>query len=236
MVVLLTAGSTAIASPLPEYPFVFAAGSAEVDVPPDIVRLKLRVSAHHADADAALAAVQETSNRVLEILAAAGVKSPDIDASSIDKSARRHWDNTQERSVPDGFDVTRRFTVVVRNLAKYPEMGKALLALPNTDDFDPTFNRTDRTKIEADLLARAAQDARNRAEQMAAGFARSLGPVRAIAQIPFSALPHWLGFSGDEPYGMHAMVFDRRAPEVDRLLVPATISISESVNVLYELR
>ncbi len=234
----LMCAAMASASPLPEYPFVFTTGSAKADVPPDVVELSFSVSAHNANEGEALKAVQQGVQRVLAILANADVKEADIDASSINKSEQRHWDEDKDMSVPDGFDVTRTFTVTVRDLAKYPVMGKALLDLSGTSDFDPTFNRTDRLKIESDLFQRAAQDAKARAERMAASFERKLGAVRAIAQIPFGDVSNWLGVGGDQRYLSDIVVTGsrRRVTEPDSLLVPATISISAKVNVVFEMQ
>jgi uncharacterized protein YggE len=234
----LMCAATASASPLPEYPFVFTTGSAKADVPPDVVELSFSLSAHNANEVEALKAVQRGFQRVLEILAAADVKEADIDASSVDKSEQRHWDEDKDISMPDGFDVTRTFTVTVRDLVKYPVMGKALLDLPGTSEFDPTFNRTDRLKIESELFQRAAQDAKARAERMATSFERKLGPVRAIAQIPFGDVSNWLGVGGDQRYLSDFTVTGSRrsTAEPDSLLVPAIISISAQVNVVFELQ
>jgi uncharacterized protein YggE len=172
------------------------------------------------------------------MLVVAGVKEADIDASSFSKSEERHWDDDKEMSVSDGFEVRRNFTVTIRDLTKYPDLGKALLDLSGTADFDPTFNRTDKATIEANLLQRAANDARARAERMAASFNRTLGSVRAIAQVPFGEVPHRLGLGDDDRYLSEVVVTGskRRIEEPDSLLVPATISFSVKVNVVYELQ
>jgi uncharacterized protein YggE len=230
--------ASAAASPLPEYPFVFTTGTAKSDSPPDVVELSFSLSARHPNANAAVNAVREGTQRVLEILAAAGVKEPDIDASSFNKSEERHWDDDKDVSVSDGFEVRRDFSVTIRDLTKYPDLGKALLDLSGTADFDPTFNRTDKAKIEADLLQRASNDARTRAERVAASFSRTLGPARAISQIPFGEIPHRLGL-GDSDRDLSEIVVTgsrRRLEDPDSLLVPATISFSAKVNVVYELQ
>lgn len=234
-VVLLAAfmiSAQAQASPLPEYPFIFTSGSAEIDVPPDIVRFRVEVSAHLPEASVAMSAVEATSKRMLAVLRTAGVKDADIDASDIEKSPRRHWDEKRDRSVPDGFEVTRRFSVTVRDLARYPQMVTTLLELPHTEEFEPHFDRTDRAKIEGDLFDRAARDARANAERMAAAFGRKLGSVRGIAQVPMTEIADWLGLPTNAMYPA-SIELDSQS---QRLLVPAAISISESVNVVFDLQ
>jgi uncharacterized protein YggE len=229
----------ASASPLPEYPFVFAAGSAKVESPPDTVRLSFSVAAHNRDAGLAAAVVESTFKSTITILAAAAINERDIDASVVDKSARSHWDQGRSQSVPDGYEVSRKIAVIGRDLAKYPQMVRALLQLPGTEEFSAEFDRSDRSKVEADLLVSAAKDAKARAELMATQFGRKLGPVHAIAQTPFSALPDEFGFSyrGSGPAAPAVEIeVTGEKKSMERLLAPATITISENVNVVYELQ
>ena len=224
------------ASPLPEYPFVFTVGTAATHVPPDIGRLAFTISAQDTDANAATAKVRETSEKVAGILDAAKIEAADVDASSIDKSSRRHWDERREESVLDGYEVSRRFTVHVRNLDKYPAMVVALLELPNTEGFYSSFERSDAERLRADLLAKAAQDARTRAEGMAAQVGAEVGRVRAVSQVPIADIPHVFGVSLLPSFDVSHSVATDQDRSLDRLLAPATISLSESLNVIYELQ
>jgi len=57
----------------------------------------------------------------------------------------------------------------------------------------------------------------------------------AIAQIPLSAIGDQLGFSSSGRE-IHDRMFKRSVPTGEQFLAPATITISESVNVVYELQ
>lgn len=229
---------SASAAPIPDYPFIFTEGTAERDIAPDSVRLSFTVAAREANAKAAADAVESTFASVLTILATAGIREGDIDASLVNKSARNHWDAASEHSVADGYEVVRRVKVTARELGRYPQMLKGLLQLPNTENFHAEFDRSDRPAIEAELLASAAQDARIRAERMTAPFGRKLGAVRAISEPPFAGLSEEFGFGYRAPTGgmTAATVFRRSAGSDERLLAPTTITIVRSVNVVYELQ
>jgi uncharacterized protein YggE len=231
--------AAASASPLPEYPFVFTTGSAKVESPPDTVRLSFTVADHNRDPRLAAAAVESTLKSIMTVLAAAAINERDIDASVVDKSPRSHWDQARSQSIPDGYEVSRKVTVVGRDLGKYPQMVRALLQLLGTVGFRAEFDRSDRSKMEADLLISAAKDAKARAERMATQFGRKLGPVHAIAQTAFSALPDEFGFSyrasASPALAMEVAVTGEKY-SMERLLAPATITISEDVNVVYELQ
>jgi len=240
--VLLGFGAVAAAaSPLPEYPFIFSAGTGRSAVAPDLVRLSFAIAARDRDVKLATAAVESTFASVTSILAAAAVRTSDVDASAVDKSPRSHWDQTTDRTIPDGFQVTRKIKVTARDLTRYPQLMKSLLDLAATEDFSAEFDRSDRQKLQEELLATAAQDAHARAERVAAQFGRKLGAARAIAQIPFTALGDELGFSYGGPHVppqlmMEEVVVTGARKSLDQFLAPQTITISESVNVVYELQ
>jgi uncharacterized protein len=234
-VVLGFIAANAVASPLPEYPFVFTVGNARIETPPDMVRLSLTVASRNKDEKVAAAAVDSTFNSVISILTAAGTPKADIDASAVDKTPLSHLDESRDRSILDGYEVSRKIKVTGRDLAKYPKMVKALFELPHTQDFSADFDRSDRAKLRADLQAAAARDAKAHAEEMAAPFGRKLGSVRAISQISFPAIPGQFGFptAGVE---MFDRMFKRSVPSQEEFLVPGNITVSETVNVVYELQ
>jgi hypothetical protein len=106
------------------------------------------------------------------------------------------------------------------------------------EDIDGRFDRSDRKGIESELTTAAAQDAKQRAESMAAAFGQHLGPVQAISRESLRELnyrflesPSFLGGLGAPrdvgPPGSRKSAF--------RLLVPATIQFEEHLNALYRL-
>lgn len=225
----------AFASPLPEYPFVFAVGDAKATLPPDTGHLNFTVSSRNADADVALAAVRKTSELALTILAEAGVADADVNASSMNKESRSHWDEKRGQSVPDGYEVSRKFEIKIRKLDRYPKMVTALFALPNTADFYASFKRSDAATVSTQLLEAAAADARAKAEKMAAQFGSRVGRVRAISQIPVADVPYVFGVSS-RPIGIDRPDYAIEAPDsLDQLLVPASVEITERLNVVFEL-
>jgi len=227
------AAITATASPLPDYPFVFTTGSAEKSVSPDVVTLRFTVTARDKDATVAAAAVEATFTSVTSILSKASIRPVDIDASAVDKTLRRRWDSEADESIPDGYEVSRTISLTARQLTTYPQMIRALLELPNTADFVPTFGRSDRQKIETELFASAAQSAKERAEAMAGQFGRKLGPAHAISRDPFGDIAGSFGLSSNGPGAGPPPPYV--APPDGSFLAPAMITLSESVNVIYEL-
>jgi len=236
---LATAAATA--SPVPDYPFIYAEGSATRELPPDIATLNASVSVRNATSEGAVAGVQAAAAKVLALLAKSGIRDADINAAQISKSQQMRYDEATRRNVPDGYEASRSFTITVRDLTRYPQLLTALLAMPGVNGGGGNFDRSDRAKLSAELVGEAADAARRNGDLMATGLRRKLGPVRAIARIPFAEIPGRFGFgfgSGavpPPPPPPMVMMRAAAAPE-DASLVPPSITLSESVNVLFELQ
>jgi uncharacterized protein YggE len=149
------------------------------------------------------------------------------------------WDEATRRNVPDGYEATRNVSVTVRDLARYPALLTSLLAMHGVNGGGGNFDRVDRGKVSAELVAEAAEAARRNGELMAAGLHRKVGAARAIARIPFAEIPQRFGFGGG------AVAFSgvalaapksRAMASDDSSLVPTSVTLSESVNVLFELQ
>jgi uncharacterized protein len=233
------AAATAVASPVPDYPFIYAEGSATRELPPDIATLTASVSVRNATSEGAVAGVQAAAAKVLALLAKSGIRDADINAAQISKSQQMRYDEATRRNVPDGYEASRSFAITVRDLARYPQLLTALLAMPGVNGGGGNFDRSDRAKVAAELVGEAADAARRNGELMANGLHRKLGPVRAIARIPFAEIPGRFGFGGGAmPMGVAAAapMFKRSLAVEDASLVPPGITLSESVNVLFELQ
>lgn len=235
LVLWLASAASAVASPLPDYPFLFATGTARRDLPPDTVKLDFTIASRNADPAIAAKAVDATFETVLAILTAADVKKADLDASTVNKSARSHWDGTKGQSLPDGYEVTRRIRCTVRDIGNYPQMLKKLLEVADSESFSVRFERSDASKIQVELFTAAAKDARDQADQMASSFDRKIGAVHAISKAPFDRLGHDFGLSNSDRFAEPPAAY-ASGRHSDMFLVPSSITLSTSVNVVFELK
>jgi uncharacterized protein YggE len=228
----------ASAGPLPEYPFAYADGSARREIAPDVASVSFSVSSQQPTSDAAIAGVQATSKKAFDLLARAGVKPADINAAQLGKTRTSHWDEATRTTVLDGYQVTRSISATVHDLDKYPATLLALMALPGAEGFGSSFGRTDQQSIENELVVAATDDARTRAERLAAGAHRRLGPVRAVSQVGFDQIPARFGFgsTGGGPVPMFRMAVAAPNQPTDAYMVPPTIALDAEVHVVFELQ
>lgn len=231
------------AGELPAYPFINVTGHALRAVTPDLARISLTVKARDPSAEVAARTVAERAQQVLDLLGGAAIAPDDIDAHEISKEVIFDRDSGfssggARRGLPH-YEVSRTFSVVVRNLASWPELGTKLLEMANVENLEAQFDRTDHAALEAELMTAAAHDAQQRAERMAAGFGQRLGAVQAISQDQFEEISGRLlradmrwAYEDSPTAGVGGL---RKRNEAAAVLVPTTIRAGASVNALYRL-
>jgi hypothetical protein len=124
----------------------------------------------------------------------------------------------------------------VRNLAHWAPLAGGLLGKPNLDGFASAFDRSDMDRINDELMTQAIQDARRRAEVMAAAFGRRVGGVMAATPDMLKNLGTAMGLERDD-FRHTRTAGDARAQDVDReqlLAVPA-LKLRQPVDFIFRL-
>jgi uncharacterized protein YggE len=243
---LLAVVAPAWGTDLPPFPFINVSGHAVKAVTPDLAKVTLTVKARDPSAEVAARTAGDRAQQVLDLLAGAGIAPADIDAHEISKDVIFDRDSGFSsggiRRGPPRYEVSRSFSVLLRRIAAWPELGPKLLEMPNVEDVGAQFDRTDREALEAELVVAAAHDAQQRAERIAAGFGQHLGAVQAVSQDPFEEISTRF-LRADMRYAASAyagspvaevMVTGARVTGA-QVLVPATIELAQSVNAIYRL-
>jgi hypothetical protein len=85
------------------------------------------------------------------------------------------------------------------------------------------------------LLAKAIQSARSQADKMAEPLGRHVSAAAAVSRSPFDSIAASLGLGGWSSASEMAGRMIKRSAAADDLLVPSTISMSATVNVLFKM-
>jgi uncharacterized protein YggE len=241
---LLAAGVPAWGTDLPAFPFINVTGVATREVAPDLAKVSFTVTARDASFEVAANTVATQTQAALDLLTAAGIDSADIDAHGVAKQVVFDRESGGISSGPrrpgtPRFDVSRSIAVLVRKVASWPDLATKLLEMPNVEDLEAHFDRTDRKALEAELLAEAAHDAERRAGLMAGGFGQHLGAVQAVSQDPFEQISDRFlradmryAYAGSPTLGVSGGM---RRVSAQQVLVPATIPLGTSINAIYRL-
>jgi hypothetical protein len=89
--------------------------------------------------------------------------------------------------------------------------------------------------LESDLLTKALRSARDQADKLTGPLGGHVSSAVAISKAPFDSIAASLGLGGAGYAEQMARMFKRSVSDGDNLLVPATIQMSVSVNVLFKM-
>jgi uncharacterized protein YggE len=232
LIVLLATGA-AHASPVPDYPFVHVTGSAFQAVVPDIGSLDFEIVAQDADPAAARAVLEARVGEVRVLMQQLGMDPEDAVVREVRQGIRK--DGRAAGGEPL-YELRCDVHINVSNLANWAPLAGGLLGKPNLDGFASSFDRSDMEKIGDELVTQAIQDARRKADVMAAGFGRRVGGVMAATPDALKNLGTAMGLERDDFRRMRNS--DKaRAQDVDReqlLAVPA-LKMRQPVDVIFRL-
>jgi uncharacterized protein len=226
----------AVASPLPDYPFVYANGNATREVAPDKASITFSIKTYDTQADKAFAQQSEVAARVLDFASKLGLSNDAIVAKAIEKRAVRKQDDHNNDLEILGYETTRSVTADVSDLGLFPKLIEFLYSQPNVENISAGFGRKDETTIRQALVEDACRDARERAERMAKGFGKKLGNVRAISEFGVSNVRNFLA-SGENYSVMSADLALRGQDRIahDFRVIPATVTFNAGIYALFAI-
>lgn len=134
-----------------------------------------------------------------------------------------------------GYDVSRPLKFTVRQLESLPSIESPMVSEPNIENINCRFDRKDRKDIEADLLTKALQSARDQADKLVQPLGRHVTAAVAISQSPFDSIAAALGVGGFSSSAEFTDRMFKKSVAANELLVPTTIAMSERVNVLFKM-
>lgn len=229
--ILACAPFAAQASNLPDYPFIHVGGGSSTYVMPDTGQIDFEIAA--VDADPALAlGVLET--RVSEIRALAkelGIAPADIEIRDVRKDIRKPDANT-----PPGvalYDIRCGVRLVLRDLTRWQALAGPLLTWQNLDGFITSFDSSQREKIEAELMSDAIKSARRKAEHIASGMGRKLGPVNAVSSGDLKNLTRAMGLQATEAAYRGGA---RAAVDRANVLNVTLLQFGQSVDAIFKIK
>ena len=234
---LLVGSFFSLASPIPDFPFVTVTGQSTKQVAPDSATLNFYISTFHQSSEVANAQLTQAINEVLALLKANGVSDAQITAFELEKSQRRKRDDSISFSSLEvlGYDMNRRFEVVLTDLKKYPALMTQLYATDNAHGFESKFDNSQRESIKSGLIGEAAAQARKKADLMAEGLGVKIHSVFAFNDTgsfeDFVVTFSLINAGGQVQVQEASMGSD----EVQQIFIPQFIEISKTVNVIYKI-
>lgn len=197
-------------------------GTGEAAAAPDVVRLRIALSARAGDVAAALRATGALVTAVGSAVREQGVDPADV--ASTGAHVQPHWDRSGQRIT--GYEAGHQLTLVVRDLDSLDAVVDAVAQAAGDglriDDIG--LEVADASALRERARAAAFADARAKAEQYAALAGATLGPVLAVVETG-GRVP------GPRPMAREMVVAASAAMPVE----PGQYGVSASVTVAFAL-
>lgn len=222
----------ASASQLPDYPFIHTSGNGFVYVAPDVGEIDFEISAHQADPEAARQVVEGRIAEVRALVAGLALPEADVEIRDVRKDIRKG-----EAGQPGVvlYDIKCGVHIKVSDLSKWKALVSPLISMANIDGFMTGFDVSKREQVETELTGDAIKAARRKAEAIAAGFGRKLGPVSGVSAGDLKNLTRAMGLAATDQQRFTRAVgkseYDR-----DSLLMINVMRMSQSVDVIFRIK
>jgi uncharacterized protein YggE len=212
---------------LPDKPYIYVQGRAEIKKPADTVTIRFQVVARAPDQAKASQDVQAKAAKVFALLKAHNVGDKDLIAYGVFSQPEFEQEgNNQRRGKVIGFTLTREFQLKLTDVSAFPKLVDDLAAFDGVElsNIDTGFSKEN--EVNEQVWEKALAGARERAEKTLKRMGMKIDSVFAVSPVPFPQI-YTKMFSETEPY----IVTGSAAPEPEYHL--GSVSVTESVHVIY---
>ena len=124
----------------------------------------------------------DPSRAVIEALKEAGIADEDIQTDYYSVNILRDYSENADPTLITGFEIVNQLRVTVRETDQLGELLDAAVNAGANSIYGVTFYVDDQTEAASEARAEAVEDARTKAEELAAAAGMTLGPVVAISE------------------------------------------------------
>ena len=217
-----------LAADLPTHPFIHVSAAASIGMLPDTGEIDFEIVSADADATAAWQQVTQRLEASRALFASQGIAAEDVTVQDI---LRRPRKTEVAGDAPPQMDTRVAVNVTVRNMAAWSSMVRSLMAMQQVESLAVAFSRSDRDKIEAELVTQALANAKAKAQNMARGIGAKLGPATGVSLGALKNLSNAMGMA-TEPSGRYS---DGGGEQPRDLSLVAAITLVQGVDVIYRI-
>lgn len=172
---------------LPDKPYIYVEGRAEIEKPADMATLRFDLVARNADQAKANQEVQTKANKIFALLNEKKIAQSDVVASDI-KSEPQFEKNEEygsKRGKIIGYSVTRSFTAKVREIQIFASLVDELLTMPGLEFSGVESGLSKDEEIRNEMFEKALTEARKQAEKALKPVEMKIDSVFAVSPVTF---------------------------------------------------
>jgi uncharacterized protein YggE len=214
---------------LPDKPYIYVEGTAEIEKPVDIVTLNFEVVVRNPDQAKANQEVQTKAKKILGMLDARQIAQNDVIAAAIKSEPQfEETDSGRKKGKLIGYTVTRQFEVKLRDVLAMPKLIDELIGVPGVEFSEVNPGVSKQKETDDEISEKAFENARERAGKMAKAMGATIDSVFAISSAPFPDIRARI-FGNETPSAVTERVVVTGPPDY-RL---GTVTVTHSVHVIY---
>lgn len=156
-------------------------GQGEVSVKPDRAQLSLGVEASNAELKAAEAEVNKVVRAFLAEAKSLGLKDEQISTAGVSIQPEYVWDEKARRQKFNGYRASRQIVLRIDNLDRIGDLILAATKVGVNQVSAPQLYSTRAKDVAREALVKATEDARSKAQLLAATLGVKLGSVRNLS-------------------------------------------------------
>jgi len=208
---------------------ITVSGTSEVQITNQIASYSVTVEKHDKDKSKAVEASTTGSQAIVDVAKGLGIESKDILTQSLNVYQREdpYYENGITKYKPADWYASYTVDITLRDLTKSSGLTAALVEIENSTMWGPNLRVDDQTIDEAEILSRAVEDAREKAEKLALSSGKKLGEVISIVETGsydgypiLKSMENGLGGAGGSGFSVE----------------PGSTTVSKSVTVTFRLK
>ncbi|MDQ3545754.1 MAG: SIMPL domain-containing protein [Verrucomicrobiota bacterium] len=218
---------------LPNEPYIYVEGKAEIKKAADLVTLRFELVTRNADLTKANQEVQAKASKILTMLDEQKVAQDDVVASDLrsEPQFQQEPGRPEDQGKVIGYVVRRPFVVKVRDLNRFPKLVDDLIALGGVEFSGISEGLAKEEEVEDEAWGTALADARSKAEKTLRTTDMKIRSVFAISPVNFPEISSRI--FGGSMVAQSSAAYSERAnvnPNQYRL---TPVTVSQSVHVIY---
>jgi uncharacterized protein YggE len=163
-------------------PTVSVSGHGSVDVAPDTAQVTIGVDVTLPTLEEAQAESSAQASAIIDAITATGVDAADVQTSNYSVYVVRNYDQNGNPSEITGYQISNQVNVTIRDVNAVSQVLSAAIDAGANNIWGISFFVDDQTAAASEARVLAVQDARAKAEELAAASGLSVGRVLAIAE------------------------------------------------------
>lgn len=206
---------------------ITVSGTGSATGAPDSASIQLGVEIAQADLREAFSAANTQISQIIEALVAAGVDRKDIQTSNLSIYMDRYGAANYGVESPSGavYVVSNQVSVLVRDINKVADIVNAAIDAGANNIYGLSFGIAEPAALETEARAKAVENARSRAAELAALVGGELGDAIAVTEVSGGYFPVARGYGMDMAMGGGGAVVEA-----------GQLSVSVDLTVTFELK